>query len=198
MSSSPSTRPSLLLRIRNPRDEQAWCEFVEIYEPLILRLARRRGFQEADAHELTQEVLLAVAGAIDRWNPDPDRGSFRGWLARVTRNLMVNFLARQRRQPRGVGDSDFQHWLEERPAPESAESRYFDIERKRRLFRWAAQHVRSEFQTSTWQAFWQTCVEGRQIAEVANEQRMSLGAVYVARSRVMASLRKRIEQAVTD
>lgn len=198
MSSSPATRPSLLLRIRNPRDEQAWCEFVEIYEPLILRLARQRGMQEADARELTQEVLLAVAGAIDRWNPDPERGSFRGWLARVTRNLLVNFLARQRRQPRGVGDSDFQRWLEERPAPESAESRYFDMERKRRLFRWAAQQVRTQFQAPTWQAFWQTCVEGREIADVANEQRMSVGAVYVARSRVMASLRKRIEQAGGD
>jgi RNA polymerase sigma-70 factor (ECF subfamily) len=78
MTDSPATRQSLLVRLKDPRDGQAWGEFVAIYAPLIDRLARAKGFQEADAADLAQDVFRAVAGAIDRYDPDPARGSFRG------------------------------------------------------------------------------------------------------------------------
>lgn len=198
MQEAPKTRPSLLLRMRDTQDARAWGEFVEIYEPLVYRLARRNGFQDADARELTQEVLLAVSKAIGGWDADPARGSFRAWLFRVARNLMINFLAKQRRHPQGVGDTDFQRLLAAQPAPENEESACFDVEYRRRLFRWAAEQVRDQFQASTWEAFWKTCVEGQAIQEVATEMELSAGAVYVARSRVMARLRKRIRQIEDD
>ncbi|MBI3363101.1 MAG: sigma-70 family RNA polymerase sigma factor, partial [Chloroflexi bacterium] len=56
------------------------------YQPLIFRLTRQRGLQDADAREVTQEVLVSVAGAIGHWQSDPSRGSFRGWLATIARN----------------------------------------------------------------------------------------------------------------
>ena len=65
MDDDPTTRPSLLVRLRDSRDEQAWGEFVEIYRPLVYRLARRRGLQDADALELVQEVMIKVASAIE-------------------------------------------------------------------------------------------------------------------------------------
>ena len=193
MTDSPSTRPSLLVRLRDPQDEHAWAEFLEIYGPLVRRLAARRGLQEADAADLTQEVFRVVAAAIDRWDPDPARGSFRGWLFRIARNLMINFLAQQRRHPRGSGDNDVRRLLEEQPAP-SADSALFDEEYKRRLFGWAADQVRGEFRESTWQAFWRTSVDGQGPRQVADGLGMTVGAVYVARCRVMARLRRTIEQ----
>ena len=67
MHKQPNTNASLILRLRNPDDADAWAEFVEIYEPLIYGLIRSKGFQHADAAELTQEVLLAVVRSVGRW-----------------------------------------------------------------------------------------------------------------------------------
>jgi RNA polymerase sigma-70 factor (ECF subfamily) len=194
MNPSPTTRPSLLFRLRDAQDELAWAEFVEIYSPLIQSLARRKGLQGADADDLEQEVFRAVAGAIDRWDPDPARGSFRAWLFRIARNLMVNFLAGRGRHPRGSGDPDVRRLLEEQPAPAPEETALFDDEYRRRLFGWAVEQVRGEFRDATWQAFWRTAVEGQPPKDVARGLGLSVGAVYVYRNRVMARLRKKVEQ----
>ena len=194
MQTSPETRPSLLLRLRNPQDEQAWREFLEIYEPLIERLARRRGLQHADARELVQEVLVAVSGAIDRWDPDETKGSFRGWLSTIARNLTINLLKREGRTTRGTGDSEFARLMNEQPDPVGENTALFDLEYRRRLFQFAAEHVREQFEEATWQAFWKTSVEQQPLVDVCEELGLSRGAIYVARSRVMAKLRKHIEK----
>ena len=194
MTDSPATRQSLLVRLRNPRDGQAWAEFVAIYTPLIDRVARANGLQRADAADLAQEVFRAVAGAIDRFDPDPARGSFRSWLFRIARNLVVNLLAARRIRPLATGDSDVQEMLERVPAPDGAETAFFDLEYRRRVFVWAADQVRGEFRQSTWQAFWLTAVEGQAPRAAAQASGISVGAVYIARSRVMARLKSIIEQ----
>src|SRR4051812_14606654 len=117
MVESPSTRPSLLVRLRDPRDERAWKEFLEIYTPLLHQLARRKGLQDADAADLAQDVFRAVAKAIDRYDPDPARGSFRAWLFRIARNLIVNQMVAQRRHPAGAGGEEVGRLLEGHPAP---------------------------------------------------------------------------------
>ena len=198
MSDPTTTRPSLLLRLRDPMDERAWGEFVEIYGPLIHRLARRRGLQDADAADLVQEVFRAVAGAIERYDPDPAKGSFRGWLSTIARNLIVNLLDAQRRHPRGTGDSEVRRLLEEQPAPDSRQSAVFDAEYRRRILDWAAERVRDEFSEATWQAFWKTGVEGQSAQEAARALGLSVGSVYQYKSRVVARLRREIERVESD
>jgi hypothetical protein len=68
MEQTPTTRPSLLVRLKDPGDERAWEEFAAIYSPLIYGLGRRKGLQHADAADLVQDVLRAVASAIGRWH----------------------------------------------------------------------------------------------------------------------------------
>jgi RNA polymerase sigma-70 factor (ECF subfamily) len=194
MRQSPGTRPSLLVRLSDPADGPAWEEFVEIYAPLIRRLAARQGFQDADAEDLVQDTLQAVARAIPRYDPDPARGSFRGWLFRIARNLMVDFLAGQRRHPRGSGDTGVAELLAGQAAPAGGESALFDEEYRRRLFDWAAGRVRDQVRAPTWDAFWRTAVEGQEAQAVARALGISPGAVYVARNRVMARLRREIER----
>jgi RNA polymerase sigma factor (sigma-70 family) len=194
----PTTRPSLVLRLRDSEDGAAWAEFVEIYEPLIYRLAVNKGLQDADAQDLCQDVFRAVAGAINRWDPDPAKGRFRAWLFRITRNLLVNFLARQGHQPRGTGSTSVQEMLEAQPAADAQAEAEFAAEFRRRAFRWAADQVKNEFAETTWQAFWKTGVDNCQVAKVARELGLSVGAVYVARSRVLARMRDRVAQLTAD
>jgi RNA polymerase sigma factor (sigma-70 family) len=192
MDDAPTTRLSLLARLQSPRDERAWGEFVAIYGPLIERLARTRGLQAADAADVTQEVFRAVASAIDRWDPDPGKGSFRAWLFRIARNLTVNFLVKRRRHPQGAADTDVAELLDAVPAPEDATT--FEEEYRRQLFLWAADRVRGEFREAAWRAFWMTGVEGRPAAEAAEELGTTVGTVYFYKSRVMARLRHVVEQ----
>jgi RNA polymerase sigma-70 factor (ECF subfamily) len=189
------TRLSLLLRLRDPHDGPAWQRFIDLYGPVVYRFLCRRGVQDADAADLTQEVFQSVARAAGRLDYDPARGTFRGWLFAITRNKLADFLERRGRQPVGSGDSAALRRLEQEPDPDAAEQTCWDAEYQRQLFRWAAEQVRGGFAEPTWQAFWRTAVEGRPGAEVARELGMSVGAVYVAKSRVLARLVQKVQQA---
>ncbi len=191
---APATRQTLIVKLRDPADAGAWREFVALYQPLVYRLARRQGLQDADAQDLCQEVFRAVARAIERYDLDPARGRFRGWLARITRNLLINFLTRRPYRLRGSGSTSVQELLEAQPADDPSATAVFEDEYRRRVFRWAADEVRGEFSTSSWRAFWLTAVDGRKPADAATELGLSVGAVYIARSRVLARLRARIQQ----
>jgi RNA polymerase sigma factor (sigma-70 family) len=187
MGPSPPTRPSLLLRLRDAADAEAWHLFVDLYAPLVYGLYRRHGLQDADAADLTQDVFRRVADAVRALDYDPRKGTFRGWLHTVARNRLRDWLAR--RCERGSGDSAVQQRLEEQPAPPAADPDW-DRDYERRVFAWAAGQVRHEFRDSTWQAFWLTAVEGRSGPAAAAALGLSLGAVQVAKSRVLARLKE--------
>ena len=193
MADSVRTRPSLLARIKNTGDRQAWAEFVDIYAPLIYGFALKHGLQDADAADLTQEVLGAVARSAARLDYDPRKGTFRGWLFRVVRNELADFgTARKRNRP-GSGDTDVKRWLEEQPAPSADEVAAWEHEYERRLFALACDQVRRDFQESTWQAFWLTAIQGKSGKDVAGVLGISTAAVYLAKRRVMERLREQID-----
>ena len=188
------TRASLLARLGDQKDRAAWQQFVELYGSLVYGFARRRGLQDADAADLTQEVFLDVARQASRWHYDPQRGSFRGWLYSVTRKKIARFLQRRQSQPVGSGDSNAHRRLDEEPSPGPELDETWEQEFQQQLFRLAAAQIRDSFAPTTWEAFWRTAVEGKSGAAVAAELGLSVGAVYVARSRVLARLTETIQQ----
>jgi RNA polymerase sigma-70 factor (ECF subfamily) len=194
MADSPSTDPSLLLRVRNPRDHEAWTQFVHAYGPLIYGYARKQGLQDADAADLMQEALRVLAGAVRGLEYDPAKGSFRGWLFGVVRHQLLRFWSRRGRPGEGTGSTSEHVRLEEVPDPAGEGDAAWDEEYERRQFAWAAERVQAQVQPSTWQAFWRTAVEGQSGQEVAASLGMSVAAVYLAKSRVMARIKEQIRQ----
>lgn len=189
MAPTPTTRASLLLKLRDPQDHEAWVEFVSLYEPVIYRLLRKTGLRDADAYDVLQELLLVVNRNIDRWEHGREHGSFRGWLRRVTRNLVVSWVRRQKRQIT-TSSVDLDSLLESPPVANGPETNEFDQELQRALFHRASELVRAEVQPQTWQAFWDVGIAGNAVADTAVKLEMTTGAVRVAKCRIIARLRE--------
>jgi RNA polymerase sigma factor (sigma-70 family) len=192
MADMPTTRASLLVRLRDPHDRDAWGHFVEVYGPLIYGYARRRGLQDADAADVTQEVLQQLSHALPEFAYDRSRGTFRGWLFTLVHHRVYDLATRSRKREQGSGDTGHQLSLEQRPAP--VQEAEWNEEWQRRLFQCAAEWVRSSFEEPTWQAFWLTAVEGRKASDVASELGLTVGAVYIAKSRVVAKIKERVRE----
>jgi RNA polymerase sigma-70 factor (ECF subfamily) len=192
MAEFPPTRASLLLRLRDPHDDGVWEEFVRLYAPLVYGYGRRQGLQDADAADLSQEMLGAVAGAVGRLEYDPAKGAFRNWLFTVVRRKLSNWRRNGKRQARGSGAAAAQELLEQCPAPAEADGAW-EAEWQRRLFAWACAQGRRGVTDATWQAFWRTAVDGQPVKRVAGDLGLSAGAVYLARSRVVARLKQLVQ-----
>lgn len=188
MTQFPETRESLLVQVKDPENRVAWDQFVSVYRPVIVRIARTRGVQEADAQDLAQQVLLAVASTIARWEKQNESTRFRHWLRRVTRNAIVNAISR-RGPDQAKGGSSLQELLAEQPDVDVETESLIDWEYRRELFLRAADLVRRDVQPDTWQAFKRTVVDGLNNRAAATELGKSVGTIYTARCRIMQRLR---------
>jgi RNA polymerase sigma factor (sigma-70 family) len=189
MADFPTTRASLLVRLRDARDAQAWADFVDLYAPLVYGYALKQGLQDADASDLCQEVLRAVAGAAGRFDYDPRLGRFRNWLFTLVRRKLANL--RQRRIVRGSGDDATKQLLEQIPSSNGADDdAEWERDWQRRIFEWACEQARRDVNDRTWRAFWATAVDGRSGKDVARELGITVAAVYLARGRVTARLKE--------
>jgi RNA polymerase sigma factor (sigma-70 family) len=191
MTNPPPTRPSLLLRLRDVEDADAWREFVRLYTPMVFGHCTRHGLQEADAADVAQEVMRVAMQAMPEFEYDAQRGKFRGWLLQTTRHRLYKFFARERRAPQPASETTIERFFDQEPGTD--ERARWEEEYRQRLFDWAAEKARPEFQPATWQAFWLTAVKLVSVKEVAGQVGISVGAVYIARSRVVARLRELIE-----
>jgi RNA polymerase sigma-70 factor (ECF subfamily) len=189
----PATRSTLLYRLRDLSDQQAWNEFVERYAPKIYGWCRRYRLQEADAADVTQDVLGRMVAAIRRFEYDPARGSFRGWLKTVTSNLIRDLAQSWSRPGRGQGGGGPAE-LAQAPAALTDLTALLEAEAEQDLLREAEERVRLRVQAHTWQAYALTAVERQPAAAVARQLNLTVSDVYVAKSRVIKLLRQEVEK----
>ena len=193
MSHPPTTRHSLIARLKDPSDQIAWEEFMEIYRPVVYRVAIQKGLQPADADDVAQTVMVSVSQAVERWQPDPNRARFRTWLNRIAVNAALNALTR-RKPDQGAGDTASLDLLAQQPCGDGLDSKLVQLEYRRESFRVAARQIKSEFKPETWQSFWLTAVEGFSAQSAAEQLGKKPGSIYTARSRVMKRLQERVAE----
>ena len=192
----PDTRHSLIVRLKDSRNDLAWTEFVCAYEPFLTRLVCKQGTPDRHVADVTQQLLIAIAKSVDGWKSDGKSASFRRWLGCVARNVVIKFMVKERKQITGQGGSDFLTALEATVDPSTDAELIRQYEQELTL--WAAERVRLEFRESSWRAFWETEVIGRPIAEVSAELGVSVGSVYMSRSRIFARIRVVIEEVLDE
>jgi RNA polymerase sigma-70 factor (ECF subfamily) len=193
VSADRSTRPSLLLRLREPQDGEAWNTCVDVYGPLIYGHCRRGGLGHADAEDVTQEVFIRLSTAIRTFEYQPDLGRFRTWLGTVTRNEIKRFLKKQR--PDAILGADVT------PVGEiagAAEDNQWTSEFNAHVLEVALRRCRPRFEKDTWRAFERAWVENCPAAQVAQEMGRTIDWIYVAKSRVLKLLWQEVQELADD
>lgn len=192
MSNMPDTRDSLIVQVQDPANCEAWKLFTAIYRPVVYRLARVRGMQDADADDLAQQVLLAVARAIPDWQRSNPQTRFRHWMRRIAKNSILNALTRGPKDS-PVGGSGFMDFLHGVPQFDDNDAQ-IELEYRRQVYRQAAEIVRDAVLEQIWQIFVLTVVEGQSTESVANKMNTTIGNVHAVRSRVMRRLQAVVKE----
>ncbi len=179
MSPDP-TRPSLLLRVRDSADHDAWREFDATYRDLVLGYCRRRGLQPADAEDVLQVVLISLSRAMRRWEYRRERGRFRAYLGCVVRNAVNRHQARGR--PADVQlETSVRAVLSDPTGPRADE--LWEREWVRHHYRRAMETIRETFSERSVRVF-ERLLEGARVARVAIEFETTETAIHQVKRRI--------------
>lgn len=185
------TLSSMLLAQVQQMDSQGWDRLVRVFGPIIYRWCRTAGISNSDAPDVVQEVFAAVARGIPDFRRLKETGSFRCWLATITRNCIRNHFRKQTLEQAAGGTA----WLTRlQQQEEPHESTTFTDNIRSPVLRRVLESVQTEFEVSTWDAFWMTVVDGCPAVEVADLTGLSAASVYQAKSRVLRRFRQRLAE----
>jgi RNA polymerase sigma-70 factor (ECF subfamily) len=192
---APSTRATLLVKLRGDASAEAWQTFVDLYAPLVYGFCRSRGLQDADARDVTQQVLAGIHQAIRRFEYDPAKGKFRNWLGTATVNEITRHERRARRAGKGQGDGradDLADLIGATADPEWIE------EFNGYIFQLAIDRIRPHFDADVWRAFELTWIQDVKPRMAAEQLGKPWAWVYKARYKVVKRLRGEIEFLTSD
>jgi RNA polymerase sigma-70 factor (ECF subfamily) len=183
------TSLSLMDSLRRDSRDEDWQRLVELYSPLIRGWLRRRGVHEHDADDVAQEVFSVVIRRFPEFERNPQAGSFRAWLRTITVFCLRDYWRSPRSRKQSTGASSFLEELGQLEDPTSRLSREWDEEHDRHVTHRLLEMIRPDFEERTWRAFVAVAVDGAKPADVASILGISVNAVLIAKSRVLAKLR---------
>ncbi|MFQ5430192.1 MAG: sigma-70 family RNA polymerase sigma factor [Phycisphaerae bacterium] len=187
-----TTRPSLLVRLKDNRDAVAWGEFDAIYRPMLHRFARRFGADAPEAEDIVQHCMTAVHEHISSFDYDPEKGRFKSWLRTLVNNRMRNLLRRRRERRAESGD------LRELRSPDANPEEVFE-----RI--WMDEHLKhclclvsADVEERTFRAFQYYVIEERPIEEVCRELEMTPNQVHKSKYRLTKKLSEKMTELLGD
>jgi RNA polymerase sigma factor (sigma-70 family) len=192
------TRPSLLFRVREWSDSASWEEFHRLYRRLIYGRARRAGLSHADAEDVAQDVFKRVAETIRDFDTNPERGSFRGWLMKLTHWRIADKFKSRRVLPSPTGEGpepigDEAALVENVPAP-TAEEDEWDREWQQHILAAATERLARQVRPLHFQVFDLYVLQDWPLLRVTKELRISPASVYVIGHRLKHRLKTEVER----
>src|SRR5262245_2193450 len=186
------TRQSLLLRAQTG-EENAWKDLTDLYRPLIIGWLNRQGVPARDLDDLSQDILLSVVKHLPTFEHSGRRGAFRSWLRTIVCSRTTDYWRAIDAGTQAQGGSGATAALQQLADPASDLNRQWEEEHDRYVLNCLLDLVEAEFEPATMQAFRRLTLEGASGAEAAQELGLSVGAVYVAKSRVLQRIRQEAE-----
>jgi RNA polymerase sigma factor (sigma-70 family) len=194
MFAQTTTHLSLLARVSDPGDTDAWRDFCARYEELIRGFARRRNVFGPDADDVVQDVLISLTKAMPGFQYDPAKGKFRSYL----KTIVLRAIFKKSRQEAGTVDLDHLEELTRVAACDENLDGVWEDEWRQHHLRAAMRGLEAEFNDSDRRAFQAYVVDGEDAKAVAERLGMSLDQVYQAKSRILKRLRELIAVQVAD
>ncbi len=184
------TSATLLERLRDARDAEAWGRLVELYSPLIRGWAERLNVRGADADDLVQEVMTVVVRRFPEFVHPEKPGAFRGWLRAIAANCARTMWKNRKVRPAAPGGTDFGGYLARLEDPTDDFARAWEREHDLHVTRKLLDRIKGDFEARTWEMFARFVLDGLSAEEVAAESGTTSNAVYIAKSRVLSRLRE--------
>jgi RNA polymerase sigma-70 factor (ECF subfamily) len=177
-------------------DSESWSRLVNTFGPIVYGWCRTSGVPESDAADIVQNVFVSVAKGISSFEHQKKNGSFRSWLATITRNRIRDHFRRQAHREVATGGTDAWQQIQRHPdeLADELDSTICPETASGAIHRRVLDSVRAEFEATTWQAFWFTAVEGKTAAEAAETIGISISSIYQSKSRVLRRLRQRLTE----
>ncbi len=173
-------------------DFAAWHRLVSVFGPIVYRWCRVSSVPASDAADVVQEVFATVARGISDFERQKSEGSFRSWLAAITRSRTADYFRRAAKQQTAVGGTEA--LLAMQHLAEAVDSTFSHANMQSTISHQILALARAQFEPTTWDAFWQTTIEGKSAGEVARLTGLSRASVYQAKSRVLRHLRQRMDE----
>jgi RNA polymerase sigma-70 factor, ECF subfamily len=184
------TSVSLLGRLQIQDDQQAWNRLFDLYTPLIRNWLKRHGVNDRDSDDLIQEVLTVVIRRYPEFQHNERTGAFRAWLKSIAFNVSRDFWKANRIRPKAPGGTDFGQYLDQLANPDNPLSQAWNREHDLHITRKLMELIRDSFAEKTWLAFERVTLDGITPDEVAKELGITVNAVFIAKSRVLAKMRE--------
>lgn len=189
-----STSQTLLQRIHDKEDHEAWEEFVMFYKRFIYVTIRNMNVSESDTKDLSQKVLIKVLNNIHKFKHEPGKHAFRNWLYRVTKNTVLNYITQKKSHLNVMVDSErieCDHYLDNISVPEI--DYVIENEWKCFLYNYAFEVIKDQFQENVIHTF-ELIIQGYNSKDIAQKMNLNQNTVYTYKKRVQTALKKEIDK----
>lgn len=187
-----TTRSTLLARLKNRSDAEAWSQFQKLYAPLLYRYARGRGLSREDAEDIRDQCLEAVARKIGTFEYDKEKGGFKNWLYQIAHRKTIDLL--RKRHERIADSRELGALPDPGPTPDEIWERHWEQEHLRYCF----EQIRGSVSEMNYRAFHMLLFEECSVDEVCGRLGLNANQVYKAKSRVLRRVRQHMARFDSD